>query len=562
MTSADLTPELIDRVDAWIAEDPDPETVAELTDRLTAARTGDGDAVAGLIDAFNGTLTFGTAGLRGRIAAGPKRMNRVVVARAAAGLASYLREHGGESVVIGYDARKNSAVFARDTAEIMQAAGITALLLPQHLPTPTLAFAILHLGTDAGVMVTASHNPPDDNGYKVYLGDGSQIIPPADSEIAAHIAAVGPVNELPRSDDWTLLDDGVREAYLDRVVSRVAPDTGRDLRIVYTPMHGVGGLVQVEALERAGFDSPIRVAAQFDPDPAFPTVSFPNPEEPGAMDLAFATAVETAADLVIANDPDADRCAAAVPVPPTEHGDAWRRLTGDEVGALLGWWIVERARRAGVQPAGSFAASVVSGSLLERIARSAGLDFHRTLTGFKWISKAPGLIFGYEEALGYCIDPTAVKDKDGISACLLIAELAATLRAEGRTIQDALDDLALAHGLHANRQVAFRVADPGLIAAGMRRLRSDPPTQLGDLPVTSIDDLEKGSPELPPTDGLRFNLPAGRVIVRPSGTEPKLKCYLELVTPVDSAIGLPAARRQADRQLDAMASDLTAALGF
>jgi phosphomannomutase len=547
-----IADQLIARARAWAAEDPDPETRAELEQVLESVlESGDTDDLA---DRFDGTLEFGTAGLRGELGAGSNRMNRVVVIRAAAGLAAYLRDQGAPreaSVVIGYDARHNSDVFARDTAEVMVGAGLRALLLPRPLPTPLLAFAIRELGCVAGVMVTASHNPPRDNGYKVYLGDGSQIVPPADGEIAARIAAVGAVAEVPRSTGWKVLDEGIVDSYLDTVAS-LAGDGPRDLRLVYTPLHGVGGTSVIQVLETAGFAAPYVVERQEQPDPDFPTVAFPNPEEPGAMDLALALAREKDVDLVVANDPDADRCAAAVSGP---HG--WRMLRGDEVGALLAHHLLTTGRT------GTYACSIVSSTLLSRMAAAAGQPFAETLTGFKWISKVDGLVFGYEEALGYCVDPEHVKDKDGVSALLMLCELAAAEKAQGRTLVDVLDDLALAHGLHATDQLSVRVSDLAEIGAAMERLRATRPATLGGLAVEGVDDLAEGSAGLPPTDGLRFRLADdARIIVRPSGTEPKLKCYLEVVVPVDAEAGVDAARISAAARLDALRDDIKAAAGI
>lgn len=545
---------LLDTARAWLAEDPDPGTAAELSALIESVEAGDADAADELADAFDGTLQFGTAGLRGRLGPGSNRMNRVVVARAAAGLAAYLVAHGGRAVVIGYDARRNSDVFARDTAAVMSGAGITAMVLPSALPTPVLAFAIRELGCNAGVMVTASHNPPDDNGYKVYLGDGSQIVPPADAEIAACIAAVGALASIPQSDDFTTLDSAIPDSYVARAVSLLA-DGPRDVSVVYTAMHGVGGEVFMRAVADAGFPAPITVVKQFDPDGRFPTVNFPNPEEPGAMDLALSEARAQGADVIIANDPDADRCAAGI-----RSGDDYRMLTGDEVGALLGWWIAERGRRAGKPVQGVYAQSIVSCTLLERIAADAGLGYATTLTGFKWISKVPDLRFGYEEALGYCCDPEAVNDKDGITASLLMLELVAALKAEGRGVQDVLDDLACKFGLHATSQLSIRVSDIALIAGAMARLRADPPTSLGGRAVVRVDDMEKGADGLPPTDGLRFTLKDARVIIRPSGTEPKLKCYLQVVVPVAGEINQ--ARAKAQTELDALRASVSEALAL
>ncbi|MFE6869044.1 phospho-sugar mutase [Kitasatospora sp. NPDC057692] len=572
MTQATTT-DLLARARTWLAEDPDPQTREELAALLAAAEAPEAESTAklawaDLADRFAGRLQFGTAGLRGELGAGPMRMNRAVVIRAAAGLVSYVKQQGlGDLVVIGYDARHKSYDFARDTAAVVVGAGLRAALFPRPLPTPVLAFAVRHLGAAAGVTVTASHNPPQDNGYKVYLGDGSQIVPPADAGIAARIDAIGSLHEVPlAASGWETVDESVVEAYLDRAASIVDPHSARDLSVVYTPMHGVGRDTFLAALDRAGFPAPTVVAEQAEPDPDFPTVSFPNPEEPGAMDLAFRTAAAVGPDIVIANDPDADRCAVAVPV----NGDAagggqgahgWRMLRGDEVGALLGAALV--AKKA----VGTFATTIVSSTLLGRIAEAAGLGYAETLTGFKWISRADGLRYGYEEALGYCVDPQGVRDKDGITAALLIAELAATLKRSGRTLGDLLDDLALEHGLHATDQLSVRVEDLSLIADAMRTLREQPPTALAGLTVTRADDLTAGSADLPPTDGLRYRLAgdavrSARIVVRPSGTEPKLKCYLEVVLPVASAADLAAARTRAAELLAAVKRDLAAAAGI
>ncbi|MGW6208597.1 phospho-sugar mutase [Streptomyces sp. NPDC055089] len=545
------TQNLIARARTWLAEDPDPETRDEL------AKLIDAEDLDELGARFSGTLQFGTAGLRGEIGAGPMRMNRAVVIRAAAGLAAYLKDQGqdGGLVVIGYDARYKSTDFARDTAAVMTGAGLRAAVLPRPLPTPVLAYAIRHLGAVAGVEVTASHNPPRDNGYKVYLGDGSQIVPPADGEIAAAIAAVGPLDTVPRPDNgWETLGDEVLDAYLARTDAVLAAGSPRTAHVVYTAMHGVGTSVLTAAFDRAGFPAPVLVAEQAEPDPAFPTVAFPNPEEPGAMDLAFATARRSDPDLVIANDPDADRCAVAVPDPAVDGG--WRMLRGDEVGALLAAHLVRR----GVS--GVFAESIVSSSLLGRIAEKAGLGYEETLTGFKWIARVEGLRYGYEEALGYCVDPDGVRDKDGVTAALLVAELASVLKEQGRTLLDLLDDLALEHGLHATDQLSVRVEDLSVIADAMRRLRERPPAALGGLAVTSAEDLALGTELLPATDGLRYHLEGARVIVRPSGTEPKLKCYLEVVVPAGSADELPAARAKGAELLTGIKRDLAAAAGI
>ncbi|MDH6586890.1 phosphomannomutase [Streptomyces sp. SAI-133] len=540
--------DLTARATTWLAEDPDPDTRDELA-RLIEA----GD-VTELTARFSGTLQFGTAGLRGELGAGPMRMNRAVVIRAAAGLAAYLKKHGSTDglVVIGYDARHKSEDFAKDTAAVMTGAGLKAAVLPRPLPTPVLAYAIRHLGAVAGVEVTASHNPPRDNGYKVYLGDGSQIVPPADAEIAAEIAAIASLHDVPRPDaGWQTLDDSVLDAYLARTDAVLAENSARTARTVYTAMHGVGKDTLLAAFARAGFPAPEVVAEQAEPDPEFPTVAFPNPEEPGAMDLAFAKARETDPDLIIANDPDADRCAVAV-----KDDGSWRMLRGDEVGSLLAAHLVARGAR------GTFAESIVSSSLLGRIAEKAGLPYEETLTGFKWIARVEGLRYGYEEALGYCVDPEGVRDKDGITAALLITELASELKEQNRTLPDLLDDLAVTHGLHATDQLSVRVEDLSVIARAMKQLREHPPTELAGLAITRAEDLTQGTDRLPPTDGLRYTLDGARVVVRPSGTEPKLKCYLEVVVPVATHAGLPAARTRATELLTAIKRDLSAAAGI
>ncbi|ACQ81179.1 phosphoglucomutase/phosphomannomutase alpha/beta/alpha domain I [Beutenbergia cavernae DSM 12333] len=570
------------RAAAWIDDDPDPAAAAELTAVLAAARAGDPDAVVDLADRFSGPLEFGTAGLRGPLGAGEHRMNRAVVIRAAAGLSAFLAaELPGERprVVIGFDARHGSAQFARDTAAVVTAAGGEAILLARAWPTPVLAFAVRQLDADAGVMVTASHNPPADNGYKVYLGgrvvtdagQGAQIVPPYDAAIASRIAAVDAVASVPRATEgWTTLGEAVLEDYLVRAAGLAAPGSA-DLRIVLTPLHGVGGAAAAEALRRAGFDDVHVVAAQAAPDPDFPTVAFPNPEEPGALDLAFALARDVSADLVLAVDPDADRCGVAVP--DAAAAERWRRLSGDDVGALLGAQAAALAVAggAGAEPEPPvLASSIVSSRLLARIAAAHGLRHRSTLTGFKWISRVPGLAYGYEEALGYCVDPAAVRDKDGISAAVRVASLAAALRAENRSLDDALDDLAREHGLHVTAPLTVRVDDLALIPAAMRRLREHPPTSLAGSPVVRSVDLTLGlrvaTPEghydVPPTEGLLYETQDGdRVIVRPSGTEPKLKAYLEVVQEVGPG-DLAPARADAAARLADITADLRRAIGL
>ncbi|MGE9809468.1 phospho-sugar mutase [Janibacter sp. G1551] len=558
-TTADdgIRSDLLAAATAWAQDDPDDATRAELEAVIAKVEAGDAEAETDLKDRFAGILEFGTAGLRGRLGAGPNRMNRAVVLRAAAGLTAYLQQKvAAPFVVIGYDARHNSDVFARDTAAVVVAAGGRAALLPRTLPTPVLAYAVRHLGADAGVMVTASHNPPQDNGYKVYLGDGSQIVPPADAGIADEIAKVARVADIARAaDGWETLGDDLVAAYLTAVAGVVAADSPRDLTIVHTSLHGVGDEVVGRAFALAGFPELVTVASQAEPDPDFPTVSFPNPEEDGALDAAIALATEVGPDLVIANDPDADRCAVAVPALDADGvrtGD-WRLLRGDELGVLLGSHLLMR----GVPDGHRMANSIVSSRLLAAMCRQAGVDHEETLTGFKWISRVPDLHFGYEEALGYCVAPDLVRDKDGVSAALLIAELAAIMKSEGSSLLAVLDDLHEQLGVHATDSFSIRVADLADIATLMERLRANAPTQIASVPVTSAEDLANGTETLPPTDGLRYVLDDdSRIIVRPSGTEPKLKVYLEVIEPVAGREDLADARARAAERLAGVRADM------
>lgn len=537
-------------VRAWIADDPDPQTATSLEHILAEAESGDEAAVADLEDRFSGPLVFGTAGLRGEIAAGPNRMNRAVVIRAAAGLAAFLADTVGEGfrVVIGCDARYKSSEFAADTAAVVTAAGGVAIQLPEQLPTPLLAFALSHLDADAGVMVTASHNPPADNGYKVYLGQrplqaigseadaeagaGAQIVSPADALIAEKIAAVDSVASVSRAESgWEYLDESIVEDYLSRV-DDLGVRAEADLSIVLTSLHGVGAGVAEAALTRTGFASLHPVASQQAPDPDFPTVSFPNPEEAGALDESYALAREIGAELIIANDPDADRFSAAIPDPAAAVG--YRQLSGDEVGLLLGEDAATRLAAGTHHATGTeapvFANSIVSSRGLAAAADSHGYAAVNTLTGFKWISRVAGLVFGYEEALGYCVDPAAVRDKDGISAAVTFAALASRLKSEGSSIEAELDRIRGRDGYFATAPLSFRLDDVSLIATAMAKLRENPPATLAGSPVAEVRDLSAGYEGLPPTDGvLLLSESNSRVIVRPSGTEPKLKCYLEVV---------------------------------
>ena len=513
---------------SWAAQDPDQETKDELLDLIEAA---DYEEIS---DRMGSRLEFGTAGLRGELGAGSNRMNRVLVTQAAAGIRDYVLENftSNASVIIGFDGRVNSEIFAQDSARVFAGAGIRTLLFDGVVPTPVLAFAGKHLGTSAAIMVTASHNPPRDNGYKVYLGGengGSQIISPTDSEIAAKIKAVADsqtFDAIAKSENFEIVGDALKKLYVQQTAKITGEISGGDsLKIVYTAMHGVGWQVVEGLFDKAGLPKPITVEEQLHPDGAFPTVAFPNPEEPGAMDLSFAKARQVSADLILANDPDADRLAIAIPDATASEG--YRRLTGDEIGLVLGHEMAKRAVALG--QSGTLACSIVSSSALSKVAEKFGLGYRETLTGFKWISKVPNLIFGYEEALGYCIDPEHTPDKDGISAALLASEIAVELRKQGKTLEGHLEELGEIYGHFATGQISIRVTDLGIIAMIMGRLRDNPPTSI-DGSETKFTDLAIGSELLGATDGLRFDLADGRrVIIRPSGTEPKLKCYLQSI---------------------------------
>lgn len=533
---------------SWVADDPDDETRAELQSLVDA---GDEAAVRAR---FEQPLRFGTAGLRGPIGAGPGAMNLVVVGQAAAGLVDWLnaRGDGGGRFLIGYDARTKSDRFAQETARLFAGAGFEVYLVDRPTPTPVVAFGIKAMGCVAGVVVTASHNPATDNGYKVYLGDGSQIVPPDDVQILERIHAISPaqLRERPRSEDYALVGDDLRRAYARRASVLVHPGQARDVNWVHTALHGVGAEMMRVVARAARFPKPTEVAEQAAPDPAFPTVAFPNPEEPGAIDLALDLARQVQADVVIANDPDADRCAVAAVV-----DGHWRMLTGDELGAILG---DDAIRRGGE---GVLANSVVSSTLLGRMARSAGRRHVTTLTGFKWIGRVPDLAFGYEEAIGYCCDPRAVPDKDGLTAALTVLRIAADLNRQGKTLADRLDEIAARHGLHATSQLSVRVEDLGIIADAMVRLRNTPPSTLLGLPV-EFHDLNQPTDELPPTDGVVLSGEGVRVVTRPSGTEPKLKCYLEVVLDREESFDGTAARQRAGELLKQLRGEMAEALGI
>jgi phosphomannomutase len=555
-----LDADLARAVAAWLAVDPDPETRAELASLVEA-----GDAAA-LHARFDHPLTFGTAGLRGVVGAGPGAMNRLVVRRTAAGVADWVQAKGPAAVacgvVVGRDARNGSAAFAADTVEVVSRAGVAVHALDAPLPTPLTAFAVRRLAAAAGVVVTASHNPARDNGYKVYDGDGSQVVPPADAAIedAARRLAAAPTPAAAQPGRVEQLDpDELVAAYRAAIRDVVDPDGPRGLRVAYTPLHGVGGTVVPELLRSFGFEVTV-VAAQAAPDPAFPTVAFPNPEEPGALDLVLQLAAAEDADLVVANDPDADRCCVAVP----ERG-GWRTLSGDELGALLG-----EERCATTRGDDRLAATtIVSSSMLSRIAAAHGVAYAETLTGFKWLGRVghergQRLVFAYEEALGYAVSE-AVADKDGMSAALLACALAARCKHEGTSLLDGLDALAVRHGVHLTRQLSVRhegADGQARIAQAVAGLVHDPPSALGGLDVTSVEDLSLGAGGLPATEGVRLRAgDAVRVVVRPSGTEPKLKAYVEVVTPPPVDAGLAAVREGAAATLSAVVAEVADRVG-
>ncbi|MDP0232940.1 phospho-sugar mutase [Glaesserella parasuis] len=508
----------------WLDQDPDLETRAELEQLISQAKANDAKAQAELASRFDGRLQFGTAGLRGRLQAGSMGMNRVLVAQAAGGLADFLKGYDKEpSIVLGYDGRKNSDVFARDTAEIMAAAGIKTYLLPRKLPTPVLAYAIKYFDTTAGVMVTASHNPPEDNGYKVYLGKangGGQIVSPADQEIAACIdkVAQGSIKDLPRSQNYTVLDDEIVDAYIAKTAS-LAKEPQVDINYVYTAMHGVGYEVLSKTLAKAGLPQPSIVAEQVWPDGTFPTVNFPNPEEKGALDLAIKVAKERNAEFIIANDPDADRLAVAV----LDAQGNWKPLHGNVIGCFLGWYLAKQYHAQGKK--GILACSLVSSPALAEIAKKYGFESEETLTGFKYIGKVNGLLFGFEEALGYLVDPDKVRDKDGISAAIMFLDLVRNLKKQGKTLADYADDFTKEFGAYVSGQISIRVDDLSAIGKLMTALRTNPPSEVGGFKVATFLDHAKTDRQ---SDILVFVLENGsRLIARPSGTEPKIKFYLD-----------------------------------
>jgi phosphomannomutase len=519
-----LNSTLRDAAFRWIADDPDAATRAELQAVLARAMGGEPGAADDLADRMAGPLEFGTAGLRGPVRAGPNGMNVAVVTRTTAGVAEWLTAHGhaGALVVVGRDARHGSEAFATAAAEVLSAAGFDVKVFPRPLPTPVLAFAVGRLGAVAGIQITASHNPPADNGYKLYDATGGQIVPPSDGEIERAIQASPAAVSVPRAGGAEVAD--LLGHYLDEVAT-LPLGHERGVRVAATALHGVGADTLRAAFERAGFTDLHLVDAQATPDPDFPTVSFPNPEEPGATDLLLALASDVDADLAIALDPDADRCALGV----RERDGEWRMLRGDETGVLLGSHVLSTVDRTTL-PDPLVATTIVSSSMLGEIAKAEGARYAETLTGFKWLVRAgEGLVFAYEEALGLCVNPGFVRDKDGIAAATLAAGLAAQLKARGRTPLDVLDELAQRHGVHLTDQVSLRVTDLAVRGRLMTKVRETPPSRLGGVEVT-CEDL------LPGADVLRLTGEGVRVVVRPSGTEPKLKAYLQVVAPVTGAL--------------------------
>jgi len=548
-----VNPELRDRVVAWIALDPDD------TDRSTLQALLDANDVTELERRFTTPLTFGTAGLRGPEMAGPAGMNRATVRRATQGVLAWLDVLGvdpSRGVVVGRDARHGSERFNDEVIGVLLGAGATVYEMPGPLPTPFVPYCVKSLGAAAGIMITASHNPPEDNGYKLYASDGSQIIPPDDETVERFMREAGDAVLGTRSSaTYFLIADELLEQYRAHFLERFRVDGGSDLRITYTPLHGVGGAPMTALLADAGYAHVATVAKQFEPDGDFPTLPFPNPEEPGALDLAIEAANESNSTLIIANDPDADRLGAAA-----RRDSEWRVLRGDEIG-----WLLASALLEGIGEAQQMVATtIVSSTMLEKMAAAAGVGCATTLTGFKWLARAAGagvLGFGYEEALGYAVD-ARVGDKDGLSAALALARLAHDLAHEGQTLFDRLDELEGRFGVHATSQLALRFEGAeGLVAIRrvVAQLRDTPPSSLGSLTVTEVIDLNNGWRGLGATDGVILMLGAmGRVVVRPSGTEAKVKAYVE-VTPSNEG-SLEAQRARAAVTIDGVRASLATLL--
>ena len=510
---------LISLAKNWAEHDPDTKTKQQVLDLI---KDNDIDKLTSL---FSGDLEFGTAGLRSEIGPGQSRMNRAVVIRATYGLCQYLLNkypNKKPKLIVGNDARHLSDQFAQDVCGVAVSLGLEVFRLPSNLPTPVLAFGVRHIGADAGVMITASHNPPQDNGYKVYDHLGAGIIPPMDKEIAQLIKSAPMADEIILGAGWNEID--ITKQYQQRAAQLVTNNYGQ-IKVAFTPMHGVGQETFDACMKEAGFNPSINVAEQTKPDPDFPTVSFPNPEEPGAMDLLLALAQTIDADVAIANDPDADRCAVAVP----EKGN-WKVLSGDELGFLLAWWMIEKSKLTNVPLRGQMVASIVSSSLVPKMAQAHGLKGASTLTGVKWMGHLDELIFGYEEAIGYCTDPDFVRDKDGITAALRVVEMISYLKQNNNSVTGILNEIYQEFGVHLTKQLSFRFASVSEAIKITQKLISDSPTKIGEFNVEKVENMNDGIDGLPPTSGIRLTTKNGRIIVRPSGTEPKLKCYLEVIT--------------------------------
>jgi len=510
---------LISLAKNWAEHDPDSTTKKQVLDLI---KNNDIDKLTSL---FSGDLEFGTAGLRSEIGPGQSRMNRAVVIRATYGLCQYLlNKNPGKKpkLIVGNDARHMSDQFAQDVCGVAISLGLEVFRLPSKLPTPVLAFGVRHIGANAGVMITASHNPPQDNGYKVYDHLGAGIIPPMDKEIAQLIKSAPRADEIKLASGWNEID--ITNQYHQRAAQLVNNNYGQ-IKVAFTPMHGVGQETFDACMKEAGFNPSINVAEQTKPDPDFPTVSFPNPEEPGAMDLLLGLAQKIEADVAIANDPDADRCAVAVP----ENGK-WKVLSGDELGFLLAWWLIEKSKLTHVPLHGQMVASIVSSSLVPKMAQAHGLIGASTLTGVKWMGHLDELIFGYEEAIGYCTDPEFVRDKDGITAALRVVEMISYIKQNNNSVTGIINEIYQEFGVHLTKQLSFRFASVSEAIKITQKLISDSPTKIGEFNVEKVEDMNNGIDGLPPTSGIRLMTKNGRIIVRPSGTEPKLKCYLEVIT--------------------------------
>ncbi len=526
----------------WANHDPDKNTATEIN-RLISENN-----IEKLSELFAGNLEFGTAGLRAEVGPGQSRMNRAVVIKATYGLAQYLLNrfpNKKPKLIVGNDARNMSDEFAQDVCAVATALGLEVLRLPGELPTPVLAFAVRNLNADAGVMITASHNPPNDNGYKVYDELGAGIISPMDKEISKFIDSSPKPNEIELAKNWGKVD--ITDQYHERISQLVSNKYGQ-IKVAYTPMHGVGLNTFNASMKICGFDPAFVVPTQAKPDPAFPTVAFPNPEEPGAIDQLIALAKEVSADVAIANDPDADRCAIAI-----NSNENWRMLSGDELGFIFAWWLIKKSELNNRKLSGLMAASIVSSSLVPKMAKVKGLEGGTTLTGMKWMGHLDNLIFGYEEAIGYCLDPEFVRDKDGISAALLIVELFSYLKSENLNIEHILDEIYATYGVHLTKQLSFRFDSVQKAKDITSKLISSPLKNIGDLTVLKTDDMAQGIDNLPSATGVRITLNQARIIVRPSGTEPKLKCYLEVTTEIGE---IAVNKAQALKQLESLTKNV------